>query len=96
MAHLTMTGAGSATLYTMMVKVFGDVFGGPSWATWRIVAKVLSGVPLTAGEMAVYTTITGRTKVPTTISELWLLCGRRAGKSMFVALVAVFLAGFKQ
>ncbi len=27
--------------------------------------------------------------------EAWLVCGRRAGKSFVLALVAVFLAGFK-
>jgi len=41
---------------------------------------------------------TGRAMTPPpgeTISEAWLICGRRAGKSFVLALVAVFLACFR-
>src|SRR5262249_44263548 len=39
---------------------------------------------------------TGRTTPPTApLHEAWLVCGRRAGKSFILAVVAVFLACFK-
>jgi hypothetical protein len=46
-------------------------------------------------QVAVYQQCTGRPAPPThTATEAWLICGRRAGKSFVLALVAVFLATF--
>lgn len=45
--------------------------------------------------LATYRKCTGRDEPPTERSnESWLICGRRAGKSFILALVAVFLACF--
>jgi len=60
-----------------------------SWESWRIVGKVLDGLPLSAEEMVIYTTLTGRTTVPTDLRELWALAGRGSGKTSFMALQAV-------
>jgi len=85
------------TLYDVMADVFRAVFGQPSWSAWVMLAKVLSEVTLTEDELQLYQRITGRVHVPSgSILELWLICGRRAGKSMFVALLAAFLACFKR
>jgi len=44
----------------------------------------------------VFRACTGRAALPDTpFGEAWLVCGRRAGKSFVLALVAVFLACFK-
>ena len=67
-----------------------------SWGAWMVFLKALFGLPLAKGEMATYRRLTGREKAPTQqASEAWLVVGRRGGKSFIVALVAVFLACFK-
>ena len=46
-------------------------------------------------ELPIYKQCTGRTEPPTSpAAEGWLVCGRRAGKSFILALIAVFLATF--
>lgn len=54
---------------------------------------MLFGLPLGAEELATYRACTGRETLPAgEVFEAWLCCGRRAGKSFILALVAVFLA----
>ena len=77
-------------------KVFGQHFRGGTWDVWRVFLAALFGLPLTPDQLALYQTHTGRTTPPTTpLHEAWLVCGRRAGKSFILAVVAVFLACFK-
>src|SRR5437762_2472647 len=42
----------------------------PSWATWRIVGKVLDGLPLTDAEAVIYTQLTGRATVPSVAAAI--------------------------
>ncbi len=66
-----------------------------TWASWMVFLKALFGLPMTAEELAIYQQATGRGDAPTTQGrEAWLVCGRRAGKSFILALIAVFLACF--
>src|SRR5690348_17289966 len=78
-------------------KVFGAWFVGSTWNAWKVFLSVLFGLPLkTEEERALYRKQTGRTVEPTTqASEAWLPVGRRAGKSLIAALIAVFLACFR-
>jgi len=62
---------------------------GPSWESWRVLGRVLDGLPLGAAELAVYTQLTGRTTVPTDLRELWCLAGRGPGKTTFEAAQAL-------
>jgi hypothetical protein len=74
-------------------RAFGSFFVGPSWAFWRVVLRVLFGLPLSAEEQAVALRHTGRSKPFTKpLRELWLAIGRRGGKSRVCALIAVFVA----
>ena len=51
---------------------------------------------LTLDEHALITQCLGARTLPTQpVREAWLVCGRRAGKSFFVALVAVYLSCFR-
>ena len=77
-------------------KLFRPWFKNPAtWATWRVFLAALFGLPMTADQLAVYRDCTGRADVPSApASEGWLICGRRAGKSFTLALIAVFLAAF--
>jgi hypothetical protein len=67
-----------------------------TWQAWFAFIAALFGVPMTPEQLATYEACTGRTEAPTQpLTEAWLICGRRAGKSFILALVAVFLACFK-
>ena len=77
-----------------------ELFGGAlrdatTWVRWRTFLAALFGLPMTEAEADLYRTCTGRTTSAAAIAETWLVCGRRAGKSFVLALVAVFLACFK-
>jgi hypothetical protein len=51
---------------------------------------------MTTADAAFYRTHTGRSTLPTAAArEAWLVVGRRGGKSMVAALIAVFLACFR-
>ena len=66
-----------------------------TWQSWFVFLAALFDLPMTQDQRDVYRRCTGRTTPPTEpAKEAWLICGRRAGKSFILALVAVFLAVF--
>ncbi|MGB3445201.1 MAG: hypothetical protein WBA48_00705 [Xanthobacteraceae bacterium] len=74
-------------------NLFGDWFGGETWANWRVIDKAMFGLPLDDDELATFKTLTGRDEAPTeTASEVWLVVGRRGGKDVKSAALAVYLA----
>lgn len=74
-------------------NLFGDWFGGETWANWRVIDKAMFGLPLDDDELATFKTLTGRDEAPTeTASEIWLVVGRRGGKDVKSAALAVYLA----
>ncbi len=67
-----------------------------TWQSWFAFLRALFALPLFGDELVTYRQCTGRSEAPTMpASEAWLVCGRRAGKSFILALVAVFLATFR-
>lgn len=51
---------------------------------------------MTPDQLALFTQCTGRSVAPTgPAREGWLVCGRRAGKSFILALIAVYFATFR-
>ena len=78
-------------------NLFGRWFKDPdSWTSWRAFHAVLTGAQLTPDQAAIYAKHTGRQSLPTgPFNEVWLCCGRRAGKSFNLALLAVYLSVFK-
>jgi len=67
-----------------------------SWKPWKGLLAAAFGLPLSLDELALYRQCTGRADASTTpASYLWLVIGRRGGKSFAMALIAVFLAVFK-
>src|SRR5262245_2258615 len=78
-------------------ELFGRWFkNAETWRPWFAFLAVLFGLPTTAEQRELYQRCTGRTDTPTEpVTEAWLVCGRRAGKSFVLALVAVFLACFR-
>jgi len=78
-------------------NVFASAFRDrASWNAWTSFLAALFGLPMTPEQQAIYTECTQRTDSPSRgANEAWLVCGRRSGKSFMLALVAVFLAAFK-
>ena len=78
--------------------LFGQTFKSPSFWTWRVVAKIIDGLPLTEPrEVALFKECTGRTQLPNReqnrrLRRLILLVGRRGGKDRFLSAVAVWRA----
>lgn len=81
-------------------KVFGGlpVFKYPgTWANWMIALKGIFALPMTVEELGVFQKFTGRASAPTEpFREIFLIIGRRGGKSLISAIVLVFLAVFKK
>ena len=77
-------------------NLFRRWFRDPAtWAAWRAWLVALFALPMSAEQLVLYRECTGRTAPPAApASESWLVCGRRAGKSFVLALVAVYLAAF--
>lgn len=65
---------------------------GPSWFPHRVIAKAMQGLPLTPVELKAFQAMTGRVGAPTRLlRELWLIIGRRGGKSRFAGVVTAYL-----
>lgn len=77
-------------------NLFGRWFLGETWNAWVALLALLFGLPMTDKQREICRKHTGRTTLPGTgFTEAWLCCGRRAGKSLISALVAVYLAVFR-
>ena len=75
-------------------NLFAPWFNDESWAAWKVVLKTTFNIKLTGKELDLFQKYTARQAVPKTVTELWLLVGRRGGKSMIAALIATYLAFF--
>jgi hypothetical protein len=77
-------------------NLFGRHFRGPSWRAWKAFLAALFAEAFTGDDLAVYRACTGRTNWPmAAFVEACLIVGRRGGKSRCLALIAVFLACFR-
>ena len=67
-----------------------------TWRTWLVVLKSIFALSMTEEDRLLFTQLTGRHAPPADqVDECWLIVGRRGGKSFIVALIAVFLACFR-
>src|SRR5215469_5564258 len=74
-------------------ELFGRTFSGPTFAAWRMVAKVLDALPLDDRELALYREITGRAEPPAApFDEAYLIKPRRAGGTLFAAALGLHAA----
>lgn len=77
-------------------ELFGNVFAAPSFWTWRVVAKLIDGLPLTEErEIKLFELCTGRAynrQARRAVRRLILLAGRRAGKDRFFSAVVIWRA----
>jgi hypothetical protein len=78
------------------INLFAPHFKEGTWTAWRAFLAALFGLPMTDAEAETYRLRTGRTEPPLTpFREAALIVGRRGGKSRVLALIAVFLAVFR-
>jgi len=76
--------------------LFGTWFRGESWNGWCTATAAVFGLPIGEDAAAIYTQCTGRKIAPSTpVRESWFIVGRRGGKSRIAALIAVYLACFR-
>ena len=78
-------------------KIFGSLIKDQStFKSWKVALKTIFGLPMNKEELKIYRKYTERKKHPRNpFKEIFLIIGRRGGKSFISALVAVFLAVFK-
>ncbi len=82
-----------------IIDVMRDLFSrwfGPTFSNWRVFLKALHALPMDDAELEIYRHHTGRTDPPTKqAKEAWVIAGRRGGKSLIAALLAVYAALFR-
>lgn len=72
----------------------GSMIGAPSFLVMRTLMIAAMGERLTESELETFTQITGRTAAPTAaVEELWIIAGRRSGKTLATAVLGAYLAG---
>jgi hypothetical protein len=66
-----------------------------TWSAWFAFLRILFDLPLEPGD-ELFRQCTGRTDEPSGgFTESYLVCGRRSGKSRMLAMIAVYLAVFR-
>lgn len=78
--------------------IFKELFGDDqdSWKNWKIILKSVFGESLSEPERDILEELSGRRRPPKKTKELWIIAGRRSGKSWIVSVLAVWLALFKK
>ena len=78
-------------------RLLGGALGDlSSWSRWLVRLKALFALPLDENELEAYRAHTGRADPPLEPArEGWDIVGRRGGKSMIAAVVAVYVAFFR-
>lgn len=77
-------------------ELFGGQFGGESFTAWRSLLAGFYGLPLSDGELTHWQDLTARESASESAhNELWLVVGRRGGKTQNAALLAVYEAFFR-
>ena len=67
-----------------------------TWASWLALLAALFALEMTPEQLEIYRKHTGRQTPPETpATEAWIVVGRRGGKSFLSALVATYLACFR-
>ena len=67
-----------------------------TWRAWLAFLAALFALPMSEEALAIFRQCTGRqTGGLQPFKEVWLIIGRRGGKSFILALLAVFVACFK-
>lgn len=74
--------------------LLGHSFSGSTWSAWRALLSGFDGLALSNAEAQTFHGLTGRNPPKSSLDELWMVVGRRGGKSIIAALLAVHAACF--
>jgi hypothetical protein len=78
-------------------RLFKSDFPADTWRPWSAYLRAVFGLPLDSEALDLYRQCTGRQTPPSAAArESWTLVGRRGGKSRVAALIAVYLACFRE
>jgi hypothetical protein len=73
--------------------LFGRIFAGESWEAARALVAAIYALPMTGGQLSIYQECTSRRLPPTApFREVWITSGRRSGKSILTAFLAIYTA----
>lgn len=73
--------------------LLGNVLRAESWLSWRSLLTAANGEELTDQERVVFQALTARDSEPLSrVEELWVIAGRRGGKSRAAAVMAIYQA----
>jgi hypothetical protein len=77
-------------------NLFGGLFKDlRTWGAWIVALKAIFALPMSDQELSLYRKCTGREKPPQrAFKEVYLIVGRRGGKSSITSVIASFLAIF--
>ena len=76
-------------------EFFGTILVGSSWYSWRVLLIAAAGEELLADERVEFARLTGREREPgRLVRELVAIFGRRAGKSLALAVFDCWIAAF--
>ena len=76
-----------------LVPKFHDL---SSWQRWIVLLRALFALPMSPEDVAIYAQHTGRTAPPSQpVQKVFIASGRRSGKTFMSALIAVYLATFR-
>jgi Trypsin-like peptidase domain len=76
--------------------LFAPHFKGPSWKGWKVFLAALFALPMDDDAAQLFRQCTGRSVAPAgPFTEAALIVGRRGGKSRVLALIATYLACFR-
>jgi hypothetical protein len=73
-------------------NLLGKALAGESWAAWRALLLAAMAEKLKPAELEHYSRLTGRSAPPPDrVSELWVIAGRRGGKSRAIATLLAYI-----
>src|SRR6516162_2954610 len=75
--------------------LLGRHFQGESWDSWKALLRGAFAEPLSLAQRGVFENLAGGRAPPEQrVKELWVIAGRRSGKSSIAAAIACYLASF--
>jgi hypothetical protein len=82
----------AATDRRLLGAALGDL---KTWAAWFVILKAAFGLRLKPEELVLFEELAGGRKPPTErVQELWVIAGRRGGKTRIASMIATFFSAF--
>jgi hypothetical protein len=82
------------TIIDCMDRLFPQWFSGSSWDGWRSILRAIYCLPMDAADRAFFKMVAERDPPTRRPREVWVIAGRRSGKSAITSLIASFSAIF--